>query len=159
MPNATDTELYRNYRVENSSAAVPTGPGGVPMLPLNLAQARSMQAPSPTNEKKGGWKRMFGAGRKSKGGSADARMAARDEEPKKSARAKMWRKKEREGINGDARMENGHVRGMSGGSGRRAMDGEMERYKAMGGAGGPGESFMGVGNDGVWISRKNFLKT
>ncbi|KAI4159990.1 MAG: hypothetical protein LQ342_006118 [Letrouitia transgressa] len=159
MPNTTDTELYRNYRVENSSAAVPTGPGGVPMLPLNLAQARSVQAPSPTNEKKGGWKRMFGAGRKSKG--AGAGMAARDEEPKKGAKTKMWRKREREGVNGDVRVENGHVRGMSGGSGRRAMDGDMERANAMGGAGGdgPGESFMGMGNDGVWISRKNFLKT
>ncbi|KAI4139190.1 MAG: hypothetical protein L6R39_006432, partial [Caloplaca ligustica] len=69
-PKAFDPrDLYKNYRTEDGKAAVPPGPGGMPMLPLNLAQAspRNRSAAQATRDsKKAGWKKMFGARREGK---------------------------------------------------------------------------------------------
>ncbi|KAL8740232.1 MAG: hypothetical protein Q9190_007041 [Brigantiaea leucoxantha] len=153
MPNATDTDLYRNYRVENSSAAVPSGPGGVPMLPLNMAQARAIPVTSQTNEKKSGWKKMFRGGKKAKAAGA----ATWD--PKKAPKQKK-EKKVKKGCSTEedaGSSMNGHARGMSVGSASTGMGGGMQRAHTEGSA--SKQSFLGMGNDGVWISRKNFLKT
>ncbi|KAL8946666.1 MAG: hypothetical protein Q9222_006969, partial [Ikaeria aurantiellina] len=71
-PNAFDTQnLYRNYRVEEGKSPVPPGPGGMPMLPLSLAQAGPRNAQTSASQqasRKAVWKRMFGAKGSSVGG-------------------------------------------------------------------------------------------
>ncbi|KAL8736787.1 MAG: hypothetical protein Q9166_000153 [cf. Caloplaca sp. 2 TL-2023] len=207
-PNAFDTQnLYKNYRVEEGKSPVPPGPGGMPMLPLSLAQVDPKNASSAQANKKAVWKRMFGAkgpgGGKS--GSAKAATIPKSEpgthgKPLKQKKAKASSKKPKrddyeemlnrgglklpEENNKSTRNlgENGlltvkDLRTPVQGAGKDAD--EMSQVGSTStmtttattegtrGNTGPsvnngekgGQSFMGVGKDGMWISRKNFLRS
>ncbi|KAL8691302.1 MAG: hypothetical protein Q9218_003446 [Villophora microphyllina] len=211
-PNAFDTQnLYRNYRVEDGKSPVPPGPGGMPMLPLSLAQAAPPNVRD--NKKKAApWKRVFGSkvgggGEKSslktvaapipgaeptvneklpkqkKASRGQGMMVKKDKGSKKERRTD-----EENGIEGTIKGNgslikvlgknrslmslNGKARAV-GGDGDNGKDGEemsvadsaVTRDTAMTNGnvttpgGGGNQSFMGVGKDGMWISRKNFLRT
>ncbi|KAL8666880.1 MAG: hypothetical protein Q9202_001120 [Teloschistes flavicans] len=214
-PNAFDSQnLYRNYRVEDGKSPVPPGPGGMPMLPLSLAQAAPPNAHD-NKKKAAAWKRMFGAkvGGAGAGKSPlktvatpipEAEPVAVQEQPpkgKKASRAQgMMVKKDKaakkEGIigNGEGVIKgNGSLIKVFGGNRSRSMlnlnggqgapaapaapaaAGHAARDEeeasvadstvtsgnvtTPGGGTGAGQSFMGMGKDGMWISRKNFLRT
>ena len=154
-PNAFDTQnLYRNYRTDNGSSPVPPGPGGMPMLPLSLAQAgpRNASTVSPATEnKKAGWKKMFGA--KIGGKTSGTTLLSREETTKalkqKQKKAKKEKREDGAGKTEKSEKANGHAKGMHRGFGL-GNENFMNLSK---------ESFFGMGKDGVWLSRKNFAKT
>ncbi|KAL8805420.1 MAG: hypothetical protein Q9182_001986 [Xanthomendoza sp. 2 TL-2023] len=206
-PNAFDTQnLYKNYRFEEGSAGVPPGPGGMPMLPLSLAQADPKNAEAKAaKDKKKVWKRMFGGvkgggavggGGGGGGGGAvqkDPHQLAADSgkqppPPQKKKAKKTKKKKDKNGFEemldrgglklreDNGSRENGRVekRDEVGAVDPTTMmmavggGGEGDKEKGVSGGnhnhgekagGGGGQSFMGVGKDGMWISRKNFLRT
>ncbi|KAI4201740.1 MAG: hypothetical protein LQ346_002102 [Caloplaca aetnensis] len=207
-PKAFDTQnLYKNYRIDDGKSPVPPGPGGMPMLPLNLAQTsprvKSIVQPETRDKKKGGWKKMFGGARGEKKSSSpknptsmpnqDCVKASKQAQttkspvPKKGIRedsgeiaAKQGRHTENGNRNGSG---NGNsifkMRGFNMSRGSMSMskanakdrdDEEMSQVESTtstpvansnvnGSAVGQSQSFMGVGKDGMWISRKNFLRT
>ncbi|KAL8715838.1 MAG: hypothetical protein Q9220_000505 [cf. Caloplaca sp. 1 TL-2023] len=206
-PNAFDAQnLYRNYRVEEGKSPVPPGPGGMPMLPLSLAQAGPRNAQTSASQqasRKAVWKRMFGAKGSSIGGagrteggehekSSSRSAAAPPAAPKSDANGKTSSKQKRSkkkgkkeggedtttvlamgkmGILSDEEG-NGHLKDLRTPNALRDAE-EMSQAESAtttsatvgrgspsvnGGAAG-GQSFMGVGKDGMWISRKNFLRT
>ncbi|KAI4243035.1 MAG: hypothetical protein L6R40_003726 [Gallowayella cf. fulva] len=201
-PNAFDTQnLYKNYRLEEGKSPVPPGPGGMPMLPLSLAQADPKNSSSAHANKKAVWKRVFGTKGGSGGGKNLSKAAGlpksepgnhgKAPKPKKAKKGKRddfeemldrgglkLPAEERGGSRHDLR-ENGHdgmhaVKGMGMGMGMGKDVDEMSQVEStrtmtttLGNKGanasrekvGGGQSFMGVGKDGMWISRKNFLRT
>ena len=118
------------------SSPPPPSPGGRAMASLNMSGDGSKSIPtatSPTTGKKG-WKKVFGGGSKKpkSGKGADVPVLMNNPEPEKYRAKKKGHKKQRSEDN----AQNGAERVTPDGSG-----------------------FMGVGKDGVWISRKNFLRT
>lgn len=118
------------------SSPPPPSPGGRAMASLNMSGDGSKStatATSPATEKKG-WKKVFGGGSKKLkiGKGADVPVLVDDPEPEKYRAKKKGHKKQRS----EDTAQNGPERITPDGSG-----------------------FMGVGKDGVWISRKNFLRT
>ncbi|KAL8998358.1 MAG: hypothetical protein Q9169_002571 [Polycauliona sp. 2 TL-2023] len=211
-PNAFDAQnLYKNYRQEEGRSPVAPGPGGMPMLPLSLAQAdpRNAQNTSSTQaNKKAVWKRVFGA--KGSGGGKNnfpkkATMPVSEtltnSKPPKQKKAKSSSRKPKrdefeemlnrggltlpdEGKNSNKKhvQQNGHLEvrdfgtpapsimkkdvdaiSQVGSTRTTTTTGASSTAAANGaninGEKGGGQSFMGVGKDGMWISRKNFLRT
>ncbi|KAL8679930.1 MAG: hypothetical protein Q9186_003844 [Xanthomendoza sp. 1 TL-2023] len=212
-PNAFDAQnLYKNYRFDEGKSSVPPGPGGMPMLPLSLAQADPKNAEAKaTKDKKKVWKRMFGGvkGGGSGGGAGHGGVAGKknnhSSESVKGVKQKKANKKMKGKKDGFEEMmdrgglmlpeENGSRVDVGGNGGyfveareqqqqrRRGKEegdemslvestvtgGDRDKGVGCGGGGGGGnngektggggQSFMGVGKDGMWISRKNFLRT
>ena len=231
-PNAFDTQnLYKNYRVEEGESPAPPGPGGMPMLPLSLAQAdpkNSRNTSTTPANKKAVWKRMFSTKGSGGGGSknnpskntnipkSEATKKNNKIKPPKQKKPKSSSKKpkrdefeemlNRGGLNlpddqhhhhndnNSSSMpnlqENGllDVRdfGTSSALSVRKDDVDVDEISQVGsartatttktgksasavngasvngetkGGGGGGQGFMGMGKDGMWISRKNFLRT
>ncbi|KAL8910561.1 MAG: hypothetical protein Q9171_004143 [Xanthocarpia ochracea] len=234
-PNAFDTQnLYKNYRLEEGESPAPPGPGGMPMLPLSLAQAdpkNSRNTSTTPANKKAVWKRMFstkgsGGGSKnnpSKNTNIPKSQAAKNntttkppkqKKPKSSSSKKPKRDEFEEMLNRgglnlpDDRhhhnndnnsssmptlQEHGHLDvrdfGTSALGVRKDVDVDEDEISQVGsartatttktgksasaangasvngekgggsGGGGGGQGFMGMGKDGMWISRKNFLRT
>ncbi|KAL8860581.1 MAG: hypothetical protein Q9178_002934 [Gyalolechia marmorata] len=244
-PNAFDTQnLYKNYRLEEGESPAPPGPGGVPMLPLSLAQADPKNSRNTTTtpaNKKAVWKRMFstkgsGGGSKnhpSKNTNIPKSEAAKNKPPKQKKPNPSSKKPKRDEFeemlnrgglnlpddddrhhhhhyndNNSSSMpnfhENGHLdvrdfgstsalsvrkedvvdvdeisqvesarttattttkmktktkTGKSAGAVNGGGSVNGEKGGAAGGGGGGGQGFMGMGKDGMWISRKNFLRT
>ncbi|CAO1597118.1 hypothetical protein XANCAGTX0491_000942 [Xanthoria calcicola] len=213
-PNAFDTQNpYKNYRHEEGKSPVPPGPGGMPMLPLSLAQADPKNAPNTSNSqanRKAVWKRMFGA--KGSGGDksnsskkatiprSEASTSSNIKTPKpkktKACSKKPKRDEFEEMLNRGGLtlpeddnnrsqknlQENGHLDVRDFGTPAPGVtkkdvdaiseEGSMRTTTTMAAASivagngasvngekGGGQSFMGVGKDGMWISRKNFLRT
>ncbi|KAL8846564.1 MAG: hypothetical protein Q9221_008357 [Calogaya cf. arnoldii] len=203
-PNAFDTQNpYKNYRHEEGKSAVPPGPGGMPMLPLSLAQADPKNAQNTSNNqanKKAVWKRMFRA----KGSSKNVTIPKSDcpdnnniKPPKqkktKSSSQKPKRNEFEEMLNrGGLTLpeddnnssqknlrENGHfnvrdfgtpapsitkndvdaISQVESTTTTTATSTAAGNGTSVNGEKGGGQSFMGVGKDGMWISRKNFLRT
>ena len=118
------------------SSPPPPSPGGRAMASLNMSGDVSksiITATSPATEKRG-WKKVFSGGSKKpkSGKGADVPVLMKDPEPEKYRAKKKGHKKQRS----EDTAQNGTERVTTDGSG-----------------------FMGVGKDGVWISRKNFLRT
>ena len=106
------------------------------MASLNMSGDGSKSIPTPTSpatEKKS-WKKVFSGGSKKpkSGKGAEAPVLVNDPQPEKYRAKKKGHKKQRS----EDAAQNGAERVTADGSG-----------------------FMGVGKDGVWISRKNFLRT
>ena len=125
-----------HYPKDGESSPPPPGPGGTRSM-TNLGRHDE-------EAKKRGWKKVFGGGKggsSRKHGSADGAGLG----PLKQG------KKKRSKFEGDVGMR---VNGMRDG---QAVNGVGEG----GGAGGvqTETGFVGMGKDGVWISRKNFVKT
>lgn len=204
-PKAFDTQnLYKNYRIDNGKSPVPPGPGGMPMLPLNLAQAsprvKSVAKPETHGSKKAGWKKMFGGARGDKKSSSQKIPTSMPNShsvkaPKQVKKAKsqvlkkgirddwedMTAKQGRHVGNGNGNGSGNSIfkmRGFNMSRGSMSMgkgnakekDEEMSQVESTtstpvasssvnGSAVGQSQSFMGVGKDGMWISRKNFLRT
>ncbi|KAL8970803.1 MAG: hypothetical protein Q9183_001353 [Haloplaca sp. 2 TL-2023] len=193
-PNAFDSQnLYRNYRVEEGRSPAKPGPGGLPMLPLSLAQAAPPGARDGTQKKTAAWKRMFGA-RVGGGGKNAAKSTpipksepvdnpkASKEKPGKAPKT-QGKKDHKRGKDGSGNAMLGQIlrngsrvkvhRDTPGGEkddeisvsdstvtkDTNTTNGNVGGGGAGGGGGGTGHSFMGVGKDGMWISRKNFLRT
>ncbi|KAL8783777.1 MAG: hypothetical protein Q9213_004393 [Squamulea squamosa] len=215
--NAFDTQNpYKNYRHEEGKSPAPPGPGGIPMLPLSLAQAdpKNAQNTSYTQaNKKAIWKRMFGPKGSSGGGKNNTSQnttipksepADKNTIPPKPKKSKNPSKKpkrnefeemlNRGGLNlpdenqrsQKELQENGHlVRDF--GTPAPSVGKDVDEMSQVGSTrtgtttmatrtgtgtdkgvsanasrekvGGGGQSFMGMGKDGMWISRKNFLRT
>ncbi|KAL8700921.1 MAG: hypothetical protein Q9201_005190 [Fulgogasparrea decipioides] len=197
--NAFDTQnLYRNYRVEDGKSPAPPGPGGMPMLPLSLAQA----APPTTRDqyhgkKPAAWKRIFvpKVGRKSS--AKGAPIPKSEPAPSRALKQKKSRaqgigmgkkaNKERDAAVDEKEKETiGNLELITGNRALKTKDGgnggpggkdeeaisvvestitkdtttsTTMNGSASTGAVNGGQSFMGVGKDGMWISRKNFLRT
>ena len=118
------------------SSPPPPSPGGRAMASLNMSGDGSKSIPTPTSpatEKKS-WKKVFSGGSKKpkSGKGAEAPVLVNDPQPEKYRAKKKGHKKQRS----EDAAQNGAERVTADGSG-----------------------FMGVGKDGVWISRKNFLRT
>lgn len=174
-PKTFDTQnLYNNYSVEEGKSPVPPGPGGMPMLPLNLSQASPRNKPGTqtTREtKKPGWKKIFGAKgeKKSSLKSTPAPVASDAIQETKAKRKKTeGTKKRNEKVPPPKKGSMEHsIFKMTGMNFSRATvkdDEEMSQVESTVGSrsvngNGAGQSFMGMGKDGMWISRKNFLRT
>ncbi|KAL8723495.1 MAG: hypothetical protein Q9225_000228 [Loekoesia sp. 1 TL-2023] len=179
-PKAFDTQnLYENYHVEDGKSPAPPGPSGMPMLPLNLSQASpknkaSMQ--STRKNKKAGWRKMFGAKGEKKPSTKSPSVPKPEPvvapKQKKSRTAKKGNKEGREDTAAKkSRMESGIFKmtgiNISRGNVKDVVDddgmSQVESTTTMGNSSvnrnGSGQSFMGVGKDGMWISGKNFLRT
>ena len=126
----------------------PSSPGVRALASLNIPRdgqkaipARGATSASP-NENKKGFKKFFGGGgtKKAKGTKQDGMQELGLVIPEHE----RYRTKKRTGMKG-------HKKG-------RSKDEEEVKVKKEGTSGEDG-GFMGVGKDGVWISRKNFLKT
>lgn len=205
-PKAFDTQNpYKNYRIDNGKSPVPPGPGGMPMLPLNLAQAsprvKSVAQPETRDRQKAGWKKMFGGARgekKSPSQKVPTSMPNSDSvkasKQAKKSKSQVLRKGIRDDCEGMTAKQGRHIdngngngngnsifkmrgfnmsRGsmsMGKGNAKEKDDEEMSQVGSTtstpvanssvnSSAVGQGQSFMGVGKDGMWISRKNFLRT
>ncbi len=209
-PKAFDTQnLYKNYRIDDGKSSVPPGPGGMPMLPLNLAQTsprvKSIAQPETRGKKKSGWKKIFGGARGEKKPSSQKdstpmpnQDCARAPTQAKTSKFQVPKKgiiEESKNVTAKQgrHMENGNANGSGSGNSIFKMRGfnmsrgsmSMNKAKARdrddeemsqvesttsapvatssvnGSAVGQSQSqsFMGVGKDGMWISRKNFLRT
>ena len=112
---------------------------GRPMGSLNnsIDAATSATTPASPNTEKKGWKKVFkGGSKKSKSGKEDGVPDLMESpEPEKYRAKKKSGKEHKKQCSNDA-IQNG--------AGRATPD---------------SSGFMGVGKDGVWISRKNFLRT
>lgn len=176
-PKAFDTQnLYNNYSVEAGKSPVPPGPGGMPMLPLNLSQASPRNKPGTQTvreSKKPGWRKMFGAKGEKKSSSKPAPAPApiasdcvKETKPKRKKAEGAKKKTEKVPTTKKGSMENSIFK-MTGMNFSRATvkdDEEMSQVDSTVGSrsvngNGTGQSFMGMGKDGMWISRKNFLRT
>ena len=128
------------FKVFPSSPAPPS-PGGRAMAPLKIARGSGKKkiAPSSMNsspaENKKGFKRFFGGVSMKK--AKQSKTLSTEELGLDAPQQDRYKTKKRTGKKGD-RIE--------------ASEGKKEGE-------GDGSGFMGVGKDGVWISRKNFLKT
>lgn len=111
--------------------AVGRGGGSLDALP------RVKTGDGNTREKKG-WKKLFGGG----GGKPEKQMDGL------SGGREMKQKKKRDYRKN---VELSQVYGV--GTGAKSVDGRI------GDVGKDGSGYVGLGKDGVWISRKNFLKT
>ena len=156
------------------------------MLPLSLAQAAPPGAREGSQKKTAAWKRMFGA-RVGGGGKSAAKSTpipksepvnnpkASKEKPSKAPKT-QGKKEHKRGKDGSGNAMLGQI--LRNGSRvkvhRDAPGGEKDDEISVSdstvtkdtnttngnvGGGGAGQSFMGVGKDGMWISRKNFLRT
>lgn len=111
--------------------AVGRGRGSMDALP------RAKTGDGSTREKKG-WKKIFGGG----GGKMEKQMSdASDRKEMKQKKKRDYRKN----------VELSQVYGV--GTGAKSVDGRI------GDVGKDSSGYMGLGKDGVWISRKNFSKT
>ena len=137
----------------------PASPGGKVLAALNTkigggGGQESIPTPitSAATEKKG-WKKVFGGTKKSKagggkGGGGESPVLLKEPEPekyrsnKKTSSTRKGHKKQRQGSSEDA------AAAPKNGAGRQQQRENPD-----------GSGFMGVGKDGVWISRKNFLRT
>lgn len=91
-----------------------------------------------TREKKG-WKKIFGGG------------GGKPEKPMNNGLGAGREMKQRKKRDYRKNVELSQVYGV--GTGAKSVDGRI------GDLGKDGSGYMGLGKDGVWISRKNFLKT
>lgn len=140
------------------SSSRPSSPGGRALAALNVRRegTRTMTAPAAAsaspNESKKGFKKFFG------GSGMKKSKATKQEKPEKQDKQdtleglglvipepERYRTKKRTGMKG-------HKKSGSKGEADVKKQGPNGETKEEGG-------FMGVGKDGVWISRKNFLKT
>ena len=132
--------IYRKTHTEPLSSPPPPAPGGVPKIPRDL-----------TPEKKGGWKKVFAVvnpSHKRDGGSGkrDISLPVIKIVDKKAVKAERTKRKEkRSASQGAAASATAIAAGANGNGTAATTTGEA--------------GFMGLGKDGVWISRKNFLKT
>lgn len=121
----------------SSSSPVPPSPGGRATSALNISRdgAKHAATNSSPAESKKGFKKFFGSvgGKKAKGGKGTTAEGLSLVIPEHD----RYRTKKRTGKKGES---------------AGAIEGKKEGESEGGG-------FMGVGKDGVWISRKNFLKT
>ncbi|KAL8797859.1 MAG: hypothetical protein Q9195_000211 [Heterodermia aff. obscurata] len=127
----------------------PSSAGGKVLAALNTKLDGGPEpVPTPTSaatEKKG-WKKVFSGSKKSKGakagGGGESPVLLKEPEPEKYRSKKASTRKggghKKQGSNNEDGKQNG-----------AAGRGETQ----------DGSGFMGVGKDGVWISRKNFLRT
>ena len=117
----------------------PASPGGKVLAALNTKIDGPEPPTTPTSaatEKKG-WKKVFSGSKKSKGGKAgESPVLLKEPEPEKYRSKKTSTRKGHKKQGSEDVAQNGAERETPDGSG-----------------------FMGVGKDGVWISRKNFLRT
>lgn len=90
------------------------------------------------NREKKGWKKIFGGGGSKPEKQTNGLGAGREMKQRKK---RDYRKN----------VELSQVYGV--GTGAKSVDGRI------GDVGKDGSGYMGLGKDGVWISRKNFLKT
>lgn len=129
----------------------PSSPGGRALASLNIPRDGQKTTPAPgatsasPNENKKGFKKFFGGGgsKKAKGAKQDAVEGLGLVIPEHE----RYRTKKRTGMKG-------HKKGGS----KDEVEVKVKKEGANGEEGGGG-GFMGVGKDGVWISKKNFLKT
>ncbi|KAL8670369.1 MAG: hypothetical protein Q9168_005085 [Polycauliona sp. 1 TL-2023] len=212
-PNAFDAQnLYKNYRQEEGKSPVAPGPGGMPMLPLSLAQADPRNGQNASNSqanRKAVWKRMFSAKGSSGGKNKFPKKATipisetlttnKQAKPKKTkSSSKKPKRDDLEEILNRGGMtlpddnrnsnhkhvhENGHLDVKDFGTPAPSITkkDDVDAISQIGstrtttttgasstaagngtsvnGEKSSGHSFMGVGKDGMWISRKNFLRT
>ncbi|KAL9031341.1 MAG: hypothetical protein Q9196_000631 [Gyalolechia fulgens] len=175
-PKAFDTQNpYKNYSVEEGKSPVPSGPGGMPMLPLNLSQASPRNKPgteTTPESKKPGWRKMFGAkGEKmpslrSKSAPTTNPDSVPESKPKRTKAPGTKKGKDKDATAKKPSIEHSIFK-MTGMNFSKANvkigeeTGQLESTpegRSVNGNGG-GQSFMGMGKDGMWISRKNFLRT
>ena len=123
------------------SSPAPPSPGGRAMASLNIARGsgKNRIAPSSMNsspaENKKGLKKFFGGVGMKK--AKQSKAMSTEELGLEAPQQDRYRTKKRTGKKGDC---------IEASAGKKEGEGE-------------GSGFMGVGKDGVWISRKNFLKT
>ena len=123
------------------SSPAPPSPGGRAMASLNIARGRGKHKIAPSSmhsspaENKKGFKKFFGGVGMKK--AKQSKAMSTEELSLEAPQQDKYRTKKRTGKKGD-RIE--------------ASEGKKEGESE-------GSGFMGVGKDGVWISRKNFLKT
>ncbi|CAF9907636.1 MAG: hypothetical protein HETSPECPRED_007193 [Heterodermia speciosa] len=119
----------------------PSSPGGKVLAALNTKLDGPESIPTPTSPatEKRGWKKVFSGSKKSKGGKAGepSPVLLKEPEPEKYRSKKTSMRK-------GGHKKQGSEDGNQNGAARESPD---------------GSGFMGVGKDGVWISRKNFLRT
>ncbi|KAI4172781.1 MAG: hypothetical protein LQ343_003373 [Gyalolechia ehrenbergii] len=174
-PKAFDTQnLYKNYSVEDGKSPVPPGPGGMPMLPLNLSQASPRNKPgtqTTRESKKPGWRKMFGAKGEKKPSlkctSAPTKPdCVKETKPKRTKAQGTKKGNDKDATAKKPSIENSifKMTGMNFSKANVKDDEEMSQVESTAGSrsvngNGEGQSFMGMGKDGMWISRKNFLRT
>ncbi|KAL8943845.1 MAG: hypothetical protein Q9216_000838 [Gyalolechia sp. 2 TL-2023] len=174
-PKAFDTQnLYKNYSVEEGKSPVPPGPGGMPMLPLNLSQASPRNKPgtqTTRESKKPGWRKMFGAKGEKKSSLKSTPVPTESDSVKETKPKKMKATGAKKGDERDPRAKKPSIENsifkMTGINFSKANvkdDEEMSQAESTAGGRsvnghGGGQSFTGMGKDGMWISRKNFLRT
>ncbi|KAL8865454.1 MAG: hypothetical protein Q9174_006877 [Haloplaca sp. 1 TL-2023] len=159
------------------------------MLPLSLAQAAPPGAREGSQKKTAAWKRMFGARVGGSGKSAAKTTPIPKSEPVKPQNApkeKPSKGPRTQGKKGQKKGKDGSGNAMLGQILRNGSMVKIQRDAPSAekddeisvsdstvtkdtnntngnsggvGGGGGGQSFMGVGKDGMWISRKNFLRT
>jgi len=137
--NASAAVFNRNfvanhYPKDGEASPPPPGPGARSMTNLRSHQTNGRE--EDVVAKKKGWKKVFGGGTKSKKPSNSEGLGIR-----------MGRKSKK----GKTNVDDGILTG----------SGPVNGVGEGGGAGGiqTEQGFVGMGKDGVWISRKNFLKT
>ncbi|KAL9131664.1 MAG: hypothetical protein Q9217_000475 [Psora testacea] len=138
-PAMTSTSgFFRNRALlsrsnDNASPNSP-GPGGVRMEPGSAKESTpKIDGSSGTRKKASGWKSVFGRSKNVKEGT------------EKGSRKGMGARRKDTGHGGE-RLESLEGLGAVNGSGKK----DLEKGRDGG--------FMGVGKDGVWISRKNFVR-